>query len=210
MFFWGRHQYKSKEELKKKLKDFLAKAPEGPVTHPTLVEKLRYLLLLHPDYDRKEGSGILRFEVQRNRFGAGSSFCVYRTDGSHERFSYKKCLDGQISTKRSKAIEAFRFLTRPQMMEFRESIKLPTQCKISGKTITSNEELEIDHQPEFSELLTNFCILKKINLEKLDTLGSGEHLKLIDHHLACEFIRYHSEKAILHPVLKSEHRALRY
>jgi hypothetical protein len=52
---------------------------------------LRAALALHPDADAKVGCGITNFSVRSADFGT-RCFWVNRTDGSTEKFSFRKCI----------------------------------------------------------------------------------------------------------------------
>jgi hypothetical protein len=45
----------------------------------------------HPDCSEKLGVGAAHLEVQAAEYGT-QCFCIIRSDGSRERFSYKSCL----------------------------------------------------------------------------------------------------------------------
>ncbi|EMB9880709.1 DUF3223 domain-containing protein [Pseudomonas aeruginosa] len=49
----------------------MATASVGKVSHKTAIQKLHLLIALHPDAERKIGSGIDHFKVERNVLGAG-------------------------------------------------------------------------------------------------------------------------------------------
>lgn len=202
MFRLGPYKYTSKEELKAKLKTFLEAAPDGPVSHPMAIEKLNCLLLLHPRAEEKIGSGICQFVIARNELGSGKGFKVVRVDGTEERFSYKACIDGQEVTNRFKAIEALRFAVRLQLAEFRRSLTLPIVCAITGLPIATNSELHIDHKLPFWRLVREFCRQYSVDLNCVETKGSGEHLQLVDKSLESQFQQFHSNCAILQPSLK--------
>ncbi|MFH4432823.1 DCL family protein [Vibrio diabolicus] len=204
MFRLGPYEYSSKEALKKKLKAFLKGDNEGDITHPQLIDKLSYLLMLHPDAERKIGSGINGFKVERNYQGSGKSFVVIRKDYSEERFSYKSCIDGTVATRRSMALEALRFCVRSQMADYRSSIVLPTECGITGKVINSISELHIDHVEPFSVLVKQFCKEYGISLCDLETSSNGETLALLSKEIEGNFQDYHRSQARLQPSLASE------
>lgn len=46
----------------------------------------------HPDYNSKVGTGIDHFGVMPGDFGS-QCFCIIRTDGSKEDFSYIRCVN---------------------------------------------------------------------------------------------------------------------
>lgn len=52
---------------------------------------LAELFKRHPDYASKVGTGIDHYEVMPGEYGT-QCFCVIRTDGSKEDFSYKRCV----------------------------------------------------------------------------------------------------------------------
>lgn len=202
MFWLGKYTYASKEELKGKLKSFLAESPDGLILHPILVEKLHELLLLHPRAEEKIGVGIQNFAVARNQRGSGKSFKIIRIDGTEERFSYKMCIEGQMVTNRAKVIEALRFAIKPQLLEFRQKVYLPITCGISGRIITTHKELHIDHKIPFWSLVQNFCLQKNIDLNILETEGNGENIRLVNKKIELEFQDFHRKHAELQVSLK--------
>lgn len=203
MFQLGPYAYASKDELKCKLKSFLQQMPEGIISQPANVEKLHYLICLHPRAQEKMGCGISHFEVARNRQGSGSSLVVVRTDGTSERFSYKACIDGQTVSNRAKALEALRFSVRSQMIEFRSTVQLPAICAISQRTITSREDMHIDHKIPFCVIVQDFCSKHGFNLGHLLTRGNGETLQLEDSKCQQEFQRFHRVHAQLQATSKA-------
>jgi hypothetical protein len=201
-FHLGDYVYKNKNELKESIKNFLQRAREGIVTHPETIEKLHYLLVMHPKAACKIGVGVKDFSVTSNTQGSGKSFEVIRKDNSRERFSYKACIDGERQTQRAKTIEALRFIIRQQMIDFRSSLQFPVRCAISGKLVHNNDELHIDHHIPFWELVTEFLEEENLTLDQLETSGSGEYLHLIDEAISRNFFKFHEENAKLQPTLK--------
>lgn len=202
MFHLGPYEYPSKEALKARLKSFLEGAADGPVTNAVAIEKLQYLLLLHPRAIEKIGTGVASFVIARNERGSGKGFKLIRADGTEERFSYKACLDGQTPTNRSRAVEALRFAVRPQLMAFRRSLALPVACALTGEIITDHADLHVDHAKPFWLLVHAFCLRENINLAALKTTGNGEHLGLQDEVMMLRFQRFHQERAHLQPTRK--------
>ena len=49
----------------------------------------------HPDYESKKGCGIDHFEVMPGDYGS-QCFCVVRSDGTKEGFSYKRCITQKL------------------------------------------------------------------------------------------------------------------
>ncbi|CAM8819869.1 DUF3223 domain-containing protein [Burkholderia pseudomallei] len=202
MFHLGSYEYPSKEALKARLKSYLDSAPDGPVTNAVAIEKLQYLLLLHPRAIEKIGAGVASFVIARNERGSGKGFKLIRVDGTEERFSYKACLDGQTPTDRSRAVEALRFAVRPQLMVFRRSLALPVACALTGEMIADHADLHVDHSKPFWLLVREFCLREGVNLAALKTVGNGEQLTLQDEEMVCRFQRFHEKHARLQPTRK--------
>lgn len=202
MFHLGPYEYPSKQALKARLKAYLDSAPDGPVTNTVAIEKLQYLLLLHPRAIEKIGTGVASFVIARNERGSGKGFKLIRVDGTAERFSYKACLDGQTPTNRSRAVEALRFAVRPQLMAFRRSLTLPVACALTGEIIADHADLHVDHERPFWRLVREFCLGEGIDLSALKTVGNGEHLSLQADDVALRFQRFHQKHARLQPTRK--------
>ncbi|WP_404977818.1 DCL family protein [Asticcacaulis sp. BE141] len=66
----------------------------GDVLNENDTTVLSALLKRHPDYDRKVGSGVARFDVILADYGT-HCFRIIRTDGTKERFSYPTCISGK-------------------------------------------------------------------------------------------------------------------
>jgi hypothetical protein len=207
MFWLGHFGYKSKQDLLDKLKAFLQGAPQGRVSHEEADRKLRLLIAMHPNAERKIGLGIDHFKIVRNVRGAGQGIHIVRTDGSEEPFSYKRCISGVVQSAHGKVCEALRFTVQPQLKQYRESITLPVTCKLSGLPVERRRDLHIDHARPFWRLLRDFCTEHGVDLSVLETTGSGESLQLVDEDVALAFERYHREHAVLQPSLKSANAA---
>lgn len=201
IFQLGEYCYSSKKVLIASIQNYLARTNDGEVSHPETIQKLHYLLLMHPKAKYKIGVGVKKFLVTSNELGSGKGFEILRYDNTKERFSYKTCINGQKQTQRSKSVEALRFSIRQQMIDFRKSLKLPLNCAISGLPIHHHDEIHIDHRIPFWELVLNFLHEYNYSLIQLETCGSGEYLKLIDENIIKEFYFYHKKTAILQPTL---------
>lgn len=207
MFWLGHFGYKSKQDLLDKLKAFLQGAPQGRLRHEEVDRKLRLLIAMHPNAERKIGLGIDHFEIVRNVRGAGQGIHIVRTDGSEEPFSYNRCISGVVQSAHGKVCEALRFTVQPQLKQYRESITLSVTCKLSGLPVERRRDLHIDHARPFWRLLRDFCTEHGVDLSVLETTGSGESLQLVDEDVALAFERYHREHAVLQPSLKSANSA---
>lgn len=203
MYWLGPFQYSSKQELLDGLKVFVATAPVGMVSHKIAIQKLHLLIALHPDAERKIGSGIDHFKVQRNVLGAGQGLWLVRSDGTEESFSYKRCITGVRQSSYGKVCEALRFSVRSQLIAYRETLTLPAICAISGEEIVHRSNLHIDHKVPFWRLLQAFSEIHGIDLSVLDTVGSGEGLALVDQEISKAFETFHLTHAELQPSSKT-------
>lgn len=199
--------YSSKKELKSRMSKYLVDTPSGHIIKDfSKIKLLKDLIYLHYDYERKVGSGIKYFFVQRNNVGSGKCFAIKRVDGSIETFSYKNCLDGDSQTRRAKTLEAFRFIVKGHMRAYRNSFTFPIKCSLSGENINSPFELHVDHvNPTFLEIVTQFLSLKSLTLEEIEIVGNGESIDLRNKNLSNEFYEFHSAKAIYQPLTKAAH-----
>jgi hypothetical protein len=195
--------YPSKSDFERKVRDFLRSAPDGPIEDPLFYREIQDLLYLHPRYEEKVGCGIDRIVVAANVEGSGSGFLILRIDGSSERFSYPKCISGKEPTRKSLAVEAFRFEVRDQISAYRSTVKLPVKCAISGQWIVHPSQLEIDHRVAFRDLLEAFRAEEGyFSWESVLTVGSGEDLRLADRARAARWWAFHKRTAELQPSLK--------
>ncbi|WP_197539867.1 DCL family protein [Metapseudomonas resinovorans] len=203
LYWLGPFQYSSKQELLDRLKIFVATAPVGRVSHKVAIQKLHLLIALHPDAERKIGSGVDHFRVERNALGAGQGLWLVRSDGTEDSFSYKRCITGVRQSSYGKVCEALRFSVRSQLIEFRETLKLPARCTISGENIVHRGNLHIDHKAPFWLLLQAFSEINEVDLSLLDTVGSGEALALVDQEISKAFEAFHLTHAELQPSSKT-------
>jgi len=72
-------------------KSMLAKYQPGDRVNDQDAAHLQGLLAHHEDGKEKIGSGVDHFEVMAAEFGS-QCFCVVRTDGSRDDFSYHHCI----------------------------------------------------------------------------------------------------------------------
>ncbi|ARD13737.1 MULTISPECIES: DCL family protein [Pseudomonas] len=198
MYWLGPFEYRSKQELLERLKHFVRTADIGEVIHPVAIQKLRLLLALHPDADRKIGVGVDHFRIDRNDL-AGQGLRVVRLDGSTDNFSYKRCVTGVAQSHHGKVCEALRFVVRPQLDAFRAGLVWPVRCGITGSIIAHANDLHIDHKVAFWRLLEQFCHAYQIDLPSLEVSGSGMELVLVDHDVAHAFSAFHLAHAQLQP-----------
>lgn len=202
MYWLGPFEYRTKQALLDGLKMYLRSAPLGRVTHRVAIQKLHLLLALHPDAERKVGSGVDHFLIARNEL-SGRGFRLVRPDGTEETFSYSKCITGVSQSPYGKVCEALRFAVRPQLDAFRAQLIFPTRCAISGEPIVHPNDLHVDHKTPFWRLLAQFCKTHQVDLSALQTTGNGMGLALVDRGTTAAFVAYHLKHAKLQASCKA-------
>lgn len=172
--YWLRpFEYRCKQALLDGLKEYLRTARMGRVSHPIAIQKLHLLLALHPDAERKIGVGVDHFLIVRNEL-SGRGFRLVRSDGTADSFSYSKCITGVPQSPHGKACEALRFAVRPQLDAFRAQLTYPVTCAISGEPIVHPNDLHVDHERPFLQLLARFCSEHQVDLSSLETTGKWD------------------------------------
>ncbi|EST14360.1 hypothetical protein EDP1_1430 [Pseudomonas putida S610] len=196
MYWLGPFEYRCKQALLDGLKEYLRTARLGRVSHPIAIQKLHLLLALHPDAERKIGVGVDHFLIVRNEL-SGRGFRLVRSDGTGDSFSYSKCITGVPQSPHGKACEALRFAVRPQLDAFRAQLTYPVTCAISGELIVHPNDLHVDHERPFWQLLARFCRAHQVDLSSLETTGNGMGLALVDSKIRGAFVSYHLRHAKL-------------
>ena len=176
MYWLGPFEYRCKQALLDGLKEYLRTARMGRVSHPIAIQKLHLLLALHPDAERKIGVGVDHFLIVRNEL-SGRGFRLVRSDGTEDSFSYSKCITGVPQSPHGKACEALRFAVRPQLDAFRAQLTYPVTCAISGEPIVHPNDLHVDHERPFWQLLARFCGEHQVDLSSLNRPWFRRHLQ---------------------------------
>lgn len=84
-------EFETKQEAKNFFKAMLHKYSPGSKVKDEDAVHLEALLSLHPEHVEKIGSGLDYFQVMNADFGT-QCFCIVRTDGSSDDFSYIHCI----------------------------------------------------------------------------------------------------------------------
>lgn len=167
------------------------------------------LLQLHPEAEQKIGCGVSWFSVEQNDGSRG--FWLTRTDGTRTDWSFLACLTPPTPAAEAKA--AFRSAVRPQIEAFRDAFKLRgghRVCPVSGEDITL-ENLHVDHEPPFEELLD--CFLRErglglTNVRVKPTADGSTVTELADDILRAQWAEFHSRNARLRAVSKTANLSL--
>lgn len=207
----GSEVFASKAVARQRVQALLHKyLPWQTVTDATDVEFLWFLLLLHPSASEKIGSGVSAFFVVPDAFG-GRRFCVRRTDGSSDHFSYLKCL--RQPTKKEEVSKAMRAEVVPWVVEFKRQIFGTNQwvaCALTGVAVDWHSA-HVDHyDPDFRVLRDDFLASEKIVFGQvllIDVPEGGKALK--DRALALRWYEFHAKRAQLRVVTQAANLARR-
>ncbi|MEP2944660.1 MAG: DCL family protein [Lentilitoribacter sp.] len=83
--------FETKQEAKNFFKSMLQKYTLGARVSEEDSIHLNALLMLHSEREEKVGTGVDYFQVMKADYGT-QCFCVVRTDGTAENFSYIHCI----------------------------------------------------------------------------------------------------------------------
>lgn len=95
----GSLHFRKKGDAEAFLQNMLNKYYVGDKVNAEDSEILSQALLLHHDAIKKIGSGIKDFSVRSADFNS-KCFWINRTDGSTEKFSFRKCLNSPSDIKK--------------------------------------------------------------------------------------------------------------
>jgi hypothetical protein len=140
----GDLNFRTKLAAREHIRSILYSVPVGqrvPEPHESF---LRDLAAMHPRPDEKFGVGIDHFKVGPDNYN-GICFHLFRTDGTHSDFSFKKCLDGE-ENQRSLVTSAMRTAIRDQIVSFRTErfISGEVRCPYNG-TVLTTDNCHVDH-----------------------------------------------------------------
>lgn len=164
------------------------------------------LLLRHPNYEEKWGSGVDFFVVDQKRGGLQ----FVRKDGSFSIFSFLKCARGKEGTLKQLFSRAARWAVRGSIVAFRNEMfidSLAVPSAISGQLVRV-EDCHIDHaDPPFRQILDEFCETHDwAGMELVDqTFGKA----FAHEEDAKTFCKFHDARAVLQVVTAKENMAKR-
>jgi hypothetical protein len=166
------------------------------------------LIKRHPESDNKIGVGIDFFEVRKN-FRGISEMWIVRNDGSEIDFSWVTCVTGLAQSAEQKLSAAMRRAVKSQILDFRISTELPSNCEICGSPITDLEGADVDHVRHFETLISDFRasseMLPPAEFADCEETNSAM-FRLMDKDFAEAWESFHAEKAELRLVHSSCNR----
>lgn len=122
--------------------------------------------------------------------------CMYvkRIDGTVTDVSWRECI--RPNSHRDKVLCAMRNAVKDQMYQFRDSINLFWTCEIC-KTVSSNQEFEIDHYPKsFLEIANQWLQSHQLDFSDIEANGVDDFQIgdfFIDKSLESKWSEYHRE-----------------
>jgi hypothetical protein len=177
-------------------------------------DKEEYKILLdllnnHPNASEKIGIGIDYFYVQPSIYKFNQfNFMLRRIDGSSTDFSFKKCLNPQQKTSKSKDwLGIFREIVKYQIDDFRSCAF--KKVGVNNKFICSETNLKFDkkyahvdhvYPLTFQSIFNEFIDLHKIDLDSIilsEDTGTSEKQIITDSSIVEQFKLFHDKRAVL-------------
>jgi hypothetical protein len=150
----GDFAFATKQSATAEIRRILHAYPHGTVLSGADGDLIIALVGLHPRADEKIGAGIEFIDVRRMDRGA-PGFWINRIDGTCEDFSYKRCLDGDLSH-RASVLRAMRSSVEDQVLAYRRAAfatdPVPV-CPLTGMVLANDQTTHVDHDEiDFADL----------------------------------------------------------
>lgn len=108
----------------------------------------------------------------------------------------------------NKVKASMRFAVKHQLKEYRNSVELPFDCYLSGKSIRKGMKTDVDHVGKtFSEIADSFVKLKRLTYSEIVLVGPPTAKRFKDPTLWKEWIDYHLSQAKFALVCASANRS---
>lgn len=160
--------FKTKKEALEFFRNMLARIEPEIKISDNDAEFLSELILKHPDYQIKAGTGIDFFFKRKNSFNY--CFWIKRKDGTETDFSFLTCVSGKNKTPYQDFCKAARESIKDQISFAKKRFFMDGviagnmfKCPILG-TLHGYEDLHLDHKPPmtFLEIIRLFLFENKI------------------------------------------------
>lgn len=206
IFTLGGITFDAKTQVGNYVKQLLADAKLNASLSGEKYAVMRDLLNWHPEAQQKIGGGVAAIEVRPTPdFGKNTrGFWLVREDGSETDFSYRKCLEGELSY-RIKFLAACRFAVKDHVTEFKDEFfrvaPTPT-CALTGTPITP-DTCHVDHTPPytFERIVQAFVTLNALDMDDPGLVMGGVDGLLVplfaSPTLRDRFVTFHSNYATL-------------
>lgn len=199
----GGRTFPSKAAAEEALREILYRYPLGRVPlgddHDFLVAAVDN----HPSAELKRGTGIAYFLVRSHLYGT-RAFFIQRTDGSITDFSFRKCVDKNLSAPRASLLQALRAEVNPDIADFKSQWfdmhgdeHRRIKCPVSGDMI-GFDEAHADHMPPFEFIVLATCWIAARGITPgrgLVTTTDMQPPSLTDRDLAAHWITFHHSLA---------------
>jgi hypothetical protein len=168
--------FRTQEELKQHIQRMMAKYRDNEILDPEDRAFLLKFVQLHPHAPEKIGAGIAQFTIRhappwfRNR-----AFYIIRVVGPDVEFSFMECL--RPSSQKQRFRNACRTAISRDIVDFVETsfeARSIWRCPLTGAPVT-RDSYEVDHEPQFVDLVSRFVTEYKIDESAVDIGGDGDH-----------------------------------
>ncbi|MFE6841107.1 DUF3223 domain-containing protein [Streptomyces sp. NPDC057686] len=206
----GEH-FRTQKALRERIQGIMNSYRYDEVVGEADEEFLRDLITLHPDYEEKAGVGVGGFVVVRTEWN-NRGLMLVRIDGSDIDISWQDCLK---ATPHARQVDGcLRRAVKPQVLAVLTEAFAhgPVVCGITGDSIASPREADVDHYlPEFKELASSF-IQEHGGLEAFviapDKAAGFSVAELENAALVTDWQDYHRKHANLRIVTKHANRSI--
>lgn len=190
--------------------------PQGSVIEEPHHAFLCQLVKRHPEAADKIGSGISHFKVLTNANYGGKNRCFYlfRTDGTHTDFSYRKCVP--TPTPWEEYVDALRAAVMDQLIAAREAafgsqdeILCPVKKTMMTRSVSHPDHVAPD---TFSALVERFNDEEWIHEENPPQTEGGDNScgrRLVDKGIEERWQYFHRVNAKLRIISKEAHREVK-
>jgi len=202
----GETSFRTKQEARATIQGILRKYSAGSVVQEPDRSLIIALIGMHPEAQKKIGSGIDYVSVERTPpYFTSNGFWIHRTDRTKTDFSYIKCFTGADSP-RLKFSRAARSAVSDTIIMFRQDTfsKGVAICPMTS-TPLDFETCHIDHAPPnvFSKIIDDFIATHEIDLSKVQYCPKPDG-STTEHFLSAEFendfVSFHNDRATLRAV----------
>ncbi|MFF1338108.1 DUF3223 domain-containing protein [Streptomyces sp. NPDC058290] len=151
----GEH-FRTQKALRERMRGIMNSYRYDEVVGEADEEFLRDLITRHPDYEEKAGVGVGGFLVVRTEWN-NRGLMLVRIDGSDIDISWEECLKATPHAQQVRG--CLRRAVKEQVLAVLAEAftQGPVVCAVTGDSIASPREADVDHyQPVFEELAASF------------------------------------------------------
>ncbi|MFE2283346.1 DUF3223 domain-containing protein [Streptomyces sp. NPDC059443] len=204
-------RFRTQKALRERVRGIMNSYRYDEVVGEADEEFLRDLITRHPDYEAKAGVGVGGFVVVRTEWN-NRGLMLVRIDGSEIDISWEECLKATPHAQQVRG--CLRRAVKEQVIAVvtEAFVQGPVLCAVTGDSIASPREADVDHyQPVFEELAESF-IQEHGGLEAFaiapDNVAGFSVAELGNAALVTDWQEYHRKHANLRVVTKHANRSI--